>query len=182
MKISKTKSKHYPTRVTLSDGRVLNIPKQSAYKDDYLREHGCSIMAEKIALAFCGIIHTPGWLKKWHFRHTPARVKPKTTISAVDAGLDSIGKGRLRARYFRVVSEARIREAMRRGELVIMEQGPPGTKTIHTIALIPDKGRCYCASHGRCAEVNVKKIAKTATTSEKYRGMIVVRAVKGGKQ
>lgn len=175
MEIIKSKSKHYPQIAFLSDGTLLAIPKQSAYKDDYIRRHGCSIMAERIALQFAGIRKTPAWLKKWHAKHTPARVKPKTTVSAVADGLEQIGKGRLVAKYYRVASEARIRVAMEKGLVVILEQGPPGTKTIHTVCLIPDEGQCWCASHGKCVKVDIGKIAKTATTSEKYRGMITVK-------
>lgn len=178
MKIKTTKSEHYPVTVTLSDGRKLKIPRQAAFADEYIRKHGCSLVAEYIALEYIGVRRTLNQLKKWHFKNTPGYVHPKVTVWAVSAYLSNMWDVIAVTVYYRIVTAKRIRRAIEAGHLVIMEQGPPGTKVIHTVALIPDKGRCYCASHGKVVEVDINKIAKTATSNEKYRGMIIVKCRK----
>lgn len=175
MKIKKTKSEHYPVTAILSDGRKLKIPRQSAFSDEYIRKHGCSLVAEYIALEYIGVRRTLAQLKRWHFKHTKDYVEPKTTVWAVWVYLYNRLDVLASSVYYRIVTPVRIRRAIEAGHLVIMEQGPPGTKVIHTVALIPDKGRCYCASHGKVVEVDINKIAKTATNREKYRGMIIVK-------
>lgn len=175
MKTKKTNSKHYPVVAILSDGRKLKIPRQAAFSDEYIRRHGCSLVAEYIALEFIGAHRTLNQLKKWHFKNTPGYVHPKTTVWAVSVYLVNMWDVLANSVYYRVVTPLRIRRAIEAGHLVIMEQGPPGTKVIHTVALIPDKGHCYCASHGKVVEVDINKIAKTATNREKYRGMIIVK-------
>lgn len=175
MRIKKTNSAHYPVTAVLSDGRKLKIPRQAAFADEYIRKHGCSLVAEFIALEYIGARRTLHQLKRWNFKNTPNYVHPKTTVWAVWAYLSNMWDVLASSVYYRIVTPLRIRRAMEAGNMVIMEQGPPGTKVIHTIALIPDKGRCYCASHGKVVEVDVDKIAKTATNREKYRGMIIVK-------
>ena len=180
MKIEKRKSTKYPLEVTLSGGEKLIIPKQSKFSDDWLRHHGCSLMAEYIALQWLGIKHItvnhksvgiyPINLLKWHKEHTKDEVKTKVTVKGVAEGINELAKGKGSAKYYKRVTAKRISEAIKAGDVVIMEQKKP----IHTIILLPDHDGTFMASHGNVHKVSIKKIAKTATTNWKYRGMIVV--------
>ena len=171
MKIVKRSSKKYPLKVELDNGKKLIIPKQSAFSNDWLRHHGCSLVAEYIALQWLGIPKQwPIHLLKWHKKHTPNEIYAKVTLRGVEKGIDAIS-GKDAAKYYKKVTAGRIQKAMDKGHLVIMEQKNP----IHSIVLLPDKGDCYMASHGRVKRISVKEIAKTATSNSRYRGMIVVK-------
>ena len=184
MKIEKRKSTKYPLEVTLSGGEKLIIPKQSKFSDDWLRHHGCSLMAEYIALQWIGIKRItvnhkscgiyPINLLKWHEKHTADEVKTKVTVKGVTEGINEIAKGKGHAKYYKIVTAKRISNAIEAGDLVIMEQKKP----IHTIILLPDHDGTFMASHGKVEKVSIKKIAKTATSNRKYRGMVVVRKEK----
>lgn len=181
MKIIKRRNEKYPLKVKLSDGKKLIIPKQSKFTNEFLKKHGCSLMAEYIALQFIGIKKIrvgkkslgiyPINLLKWHKENTPGEIYAKVTVKGVSEGINKIGKGKGTAKYYKTVTAERIEKAIDAGNLVIMEQKDP----IHTIVLLPDKEGCFMASHGKVTKVSIAKITKTATTNERYRGMIVVK-------
>ena len=54
MRITKNKDKKYPLTATLSNGTKLKVPKQSKFDNSFLRCHGCSLMAEYLALQYIG--------------------------------------------------------------------------------------------------------------------------------
>ena len=50
MKQIKTKDKKYPLKIVLEDGTKITVPKQKNFSNAFLRKHGCSLMAEYVAL------------------------------------------------------------------------------------------------------------------------------------
>lgn len=171
MKIIKTKDKKYPLKIVLEDGTKITVPKQSKFSNAFLRKHGCSIMAEYVALQFCGVHRWPIDLYKWHKKHTKGDVKSKVTVRGVAKGIDALGKGKADATYYREVSASRMKEALSKGQAVIMEQKSP----IHSICIIPDGGENWLVNYGGVSKADVDKLAKTATTNKTYRGMVTVK-------
>lgn len=184
MEIIKRQSVKYPIMVRLDSGEELVIPKQSRFSNEWLRKHGCSLMAEYIALQYAGVKRIkvdgkrvgiyPINLLEWHKLHTPKEVKAKVTVRGVDEGLDALAKGKVRSHYYKKVTLARLAKALSDGDIVIMERKKP----IHTIVLLPDKEGVYVASHGEVKKAPLAKVAKSATTNFRYRGMIVIRKEK----
>lgn len=171
MKILKTKNKKYPLKITLSNGTKIKIPKQSEFSNIWLRHHGCSLMAEYVALQFLGIHKWPIRLLAWHRKHTPEDVRAKVTVNGVSKGINQLAKGKGSATYYKTPTADRINSALKAGHVVIMEQKNP----IHSITLIRDGGVNYIINYGKVMKVSVSEIAKTATTNETYRGMVVVK-------
>lgn len=176
MKKVKTKSKKYPL-ILKFDGHKIHVPKQSNFTNDFLRKHGCSLMAEYVALQFYGIYKYPIHLLKWHRKHTKGEVKAKVTVRGVSQGISRIGKGKCKGIYYPKVTEDRIKNALRNGYPVIMEQKDP----IHSICLLPDhqngKTDIYKVSYGNATKTTAGAMAKTATTNSTYRGMVIVKGV-----
>lgn len=174
MKKIKTNSKKYPLKIVIA-GCKITVPKQSEFSNKFLREHGCSIMAEYVALQWLGIHKWPIKLLGWHKKHTKSDIKSKVTLRGITKGIKKIGKKKGTATYHETVTADRIRKAMREGALVIMEQKNP----IHSIALIPERRKngytIYRVSYGKVNGVTAGGMADTATTNKTYRGMIVVK-------
>lgn len=174
MKQKKTGNEKYPLKVTLSSGETMIIPRQSKFDNEWLRKHGCSIMAEYIAMQWLGVKKVgkkkiyPIRLLKWHKKHTPELIGAKVLIKAIPEAVDKLSKGK--AKYYKTVTKKRMTEALDKGHLVIFEQKDP----IHTVILIPDEEGIYIASHGKVKETTVKKMMKTVLKSTKYRGMVEV--------
>lgn len=182
MKKIKNEDPKYPLTVTLSSGAEITIPKQSAFDDAWLRKHGCSLIAEYMAMQFLGVekIALPGgkkvkpWplhLLTWHKKYTPKEIYAKVTLRGVAEGLSILGGKKGSVIYSKYVTASRIRAALASGAIVIMERKDP----IHTITLVRDKEYVYRLNAGKAVKTTPEKAAKTATTSNRYRGMIIVR-------
>ena len=177
MKKVRTGNNKYPLKIYLTTGEVMLIPRQSQFDNDWLRRHGCSIMAEYIALQWLGVKKVgkkklwPVNLLKWHKKHTPNQIAAKLLIKAIPIAIKKLSKGS--AKYYKKVTKARMEAALKKGYLVIFEQKDP----IHTVILIPDDGKVYVASHGKVTKTTVNKMMQTVLKSTKYRGMVIVKKV-----
>lgn len=171
MKTKKTNNPKYPTVAILDDETELTIPRQSQFDNEWLRKHGCSLMAEFVALQFIGIHKWPIRLLEWHRVHTPEEIYAKVTVKGVSIGINELAKGKGTAVYYKTPTAERIQEATDQGHVVILEQGNP----IHTVTLLPDKKGIYCANAGTVRKTTAEAKAKKATTSKRYRGMVVVK-------
>lgn len=178
MKITKRKSAKYPIEITLTDGTKIIIPRQSQFGNDWLRKHGCSLMAEYIALQWLGVKTIPVNGKKrkpypinllrWHKKHTPDDIAAKVMLTGVAKGIDRLSDGD--GKYSKGTTLERMRTALDKGHIVIYERKDP----IHTVTLIPDDGKVWLANHGTVKETTTAKEIKKALKKTKYRGMIEV--------
>lgn len=174
MRSKKTDDPKYPREITLTDGTKILLPRQSKFTDPWLKAHGCSLVAEFEALQWLGVKkekHWPIYLKEWHFRNDSEDVYAKVTVKGVSKGIDILGKGKGSADYIKTPTEERIQDAIDAGHVVILEQGNP----IHTVTLLPDKKGIYVANAGTVRRTTAKAKAKKATTSKRYRGMVIVK-------
>ena len=125
-------------------------------------------MAEYLALQYLHKHIWPITLLRWHRKHNSEDVKAKVTVQGVSKGINHYKKGS--AYYDPTPTASEISKALQNG-VVILEQKNP----IHSVFLFRDKGVSYMANYGKVTKVNVSKIAKTATTSETYRGAVYVK-------
>lgn len=132
-------------------------------------------MAEYIAFQWLGVKRIKGRklypirLLEWHKKHTPELIAAKVLIKAIPKAVTKLTDGK--SKYYKVVTKARMTDALEKGKLVIFEQKDP----IHTVILLPDADGIYVASHGTVRKTTVEKMMKTALKSTKYRGMVVVK-------
>jgi hypothetical protein len=168
MEIIKTHDKKYPIIATLSDGTKIKVPKQSKFSNTWLRSHGCSLMAMYEALQFCGKHIYPLHLYQWFKEHDKSDIKAKVTVKGVAKGINYYKAGH--AKYDSTPTYEEIEKALKEGKAVILEQKNP----IHTIFLIQDAGINYIINYGAVKKVNIKRIAKTATSNKTYKGMVIV--------
>lgn len=180
MKVYKTGDKKYPIKITLSNRRQAKVPLQKKFDNAFLRNHGCSIMAEYVALQICGVKKIgkktlyPIHIYDWHKKNTPKAVKSKVTLKGVATGINKIGKGKCNAKYYSMPNAEIMKKTMKAGAVVIMELGNP----IHSITMVYDSGKYWRIDYGKCRKVNVDKMAKKATKNSTYRGMVIVTKVK----
>ncbi len=169
MKITKTKNKKYPFKVALSDGTVLKVPKQANFDNAFLRCHGCSIMAEYMALQYLKKHIWPITILRWHRKSDQEDIKSKVTLRGVEKGINHYKPGA--AKYDPEPTAPKIRYYLRTGHVIILEQKDP----IHSVFIFHDDGHNYMATYGKVKRINVDKISKTATANKTYRGMVIVK-------
>ena len=176
MKLIKTHDYKYPNNAVLEDGTEILLARQSRFTDPWLKAHGCSLVAEFEALQWLGVKKKwwPIYLEEWHRNNTPEDVLKKVTLLGVTKGINVKGKGKGEATYYKTVTEKRVREALDSGAFVIYERKSP----IHSLCLIKDAGQVYKLNAGTARKSSAAYAARTATTSKRYGGMIIVRRVK----
>ena len=171
MDIIKTKKKKFPYKVRFNNGRESWIPSQHRFKTEYIREHGCSIVAFYIALRYLGRKKTMGTLLRYMRKHLSKYVSAKLTIKGVSVGINQIMKEDC-AVYYPKPDHDLIIQCLKNDRLILIETGNP----IHTNVLIRGSGdKYYNISDGKVTEVDVGHIISRATTSNVYRGCVIVR-------
>lgn len=178
IKTYKRKDPKYPLRVKFTRGKKVRnmiVPDQHKFKTDFLRDHGCSIMAEYVALQWCGInIYKPTTLLKLHRKHTKADIKAKVTIK----GVYHLMRDLLPFADITYKSSANLstlKKQLSAGKLVLFEEGDP----IHTVVLLKAGGAYWRITNGHCNEISFDEEAKRATKSKTYAGIVIVGSVEG---
>ena len=142
MKISKTTEKKYPLIVTLSNGTKLTVPKQKNFDNAFLRCHGCSLMAEYLALQYLGKHVYPLHLLDWHRAEDKENIKAKVTLKGVTKGINHFKPNH--ATYVSKPTAGKMNYALFNGSAIILEQKNP----IHSIFIFRDGGCDYMISSG----------------------------------
>lgn len=169
MKITKTTEKKYPLKVTLANGTVLRVPCQKYFDNEFLRCHGCSLMAEYLALQYLGYHKYPLHLLQWHRTHDKEDIKLKVTLKGVTKGINHFKKGH--ATYIDKPTVGKANYALLNGGCIILEHKNP----IHTVFIFRDNGIDYIVSYGKVSKVNITRTMKKKSTNKTYRGMVIVK-------
>lgn len=169
MKTIKTTEKKYPLKIILSNGTVLKVPKQSKFDNAFLRCHGCSLMAEYLALQYVHKHVYPLHLLQWHRANDKEDIKIKVTLKGVTKGINHYRPGR--ATYVPTPTASKAKLALTSGAVIILEHRNP----IHTVFIFRDKGMDYIVSYGKVKKVNITSTVAKATTNKTYKGMVIVK-------
>lgn len=169
MKTIKTKNKKYPLIVTLTNGKRMKVPCQKYFDNAFLRCHGCSLMAEYLALQYLGFHRYPLRLLEWHRANDKEDIKAKVTLKGVTKGINHFKPGK--AKYVSAPTAGKMNYFLYNGAVIIMEQKNP----IHSIFIFRDSGFDYMISYGKVKRINLLRIIETATTNKTYRGMVIVK-------
>ena len=171
MKITKTKKKKFPYKVTFNNGRESWVPSQHRFKNEYVKDHGCSLVAFYIALRYLGRKKRMGTLLRYSRKHLSKYISAKLTIKGVAAGINRI-MGEDCAVYYPKPNLKLIKQCLDNDRLILLETTDP----VHTNVLIRGSGdKYYNISDGKVSEVDVGHIVSRATTSNVYRGCVIVR-------
>lgn len=183
MKTTKQKDPRYPIKVTFSNGRWLQLVKQSKLKKgSCLYRSGCSIISEYEALQWLGKHNKevmPSYLLEWHRKHTPQLIKGKLTMRGVEKGIAHFGKGLCTMKFYKPeqITLELVKKLLKAGCLIIFEHKAP-----HTFLLAYDDGKFWLLDKGKCRvthslPVLVKRKNKTKT----YGGMLALTPTEKGK-
>ena len=169
MKITKTVEKKYPLRIILSNGTVFKVPKQSKFDNAFLRCHGCSLMAEYLALQYVHKHVYPLHLLQWHRAHDKEDIKAKVTLKGVTKGINHYRPGR--ATYVSTPTANKAKLVLASGACLILEHRNP----IHSVFIVRDKGVDYLISYGKVKKVDINQTVAKATKNKTYKGMVIVK-------
>ena len=167
---NKNSKKKYPWRIILDNKRYIPVPSQYNFKSDFIRTHGCSLVAFYMALRYKGI--KKNMQQVLQYARRKLKCGAKYPLTEIARGINMICPGKP-AVYHKSMSNDRIEAHLKKGHMILFEEGDP----IHTVVLLVDSktGKIWRFSDGKKSVVTVKKENARRCTNEKYKGVIVVK-------
>lgn len=167
---NKKSKKKFPWKIVLDNGRVIPVPSQYDFKSDFIRTHGCSLVAFYMALRYKGI--KKNMQQCLAYCRRKLKCGAKYPLTEVCKGINSICPGKP-AIYYKSLTDAQLEAKLERGYMVLFEEGSP----IHTVVLLKDNrtDKVWRFSDGRKNVTTAEKENKKKCTNEKYRGIVIVK-------
>lgn len=168
-KDKKTK-KRFPWRVILDNGRIIPVPSQHNFKTDFIKRHGCSLVAFYMALRYKGV--KKNMQQTLRYARRKLKCGAKYPLTEIVKGINQICPGKP-AVYHKSLTNAQLESKLKRGYMAVFEEGSP----IHTVVLLMDKrtGEIWRFSDGHKNTTTVEKENAKKCTNTKYKGIIVVK-------
>ncbi len=168
-KDKKTK-KRFPWRVILDNGRIIPVPSQHNFKTDFIKRHGCSLVAFYMALRYKGV--KKNMQQTLRYARRKLKCGAKYPLTEIVKGINQICPGKP-AVYHKSLTNAQLEAKLKRGYMAVFEEGSP----IHTVVLLMDKrtGEIWRFSDGHKNTTTVEKENAKKCTNTKYKGIIVVK-------
>ena len=160
----------FPNRIYLDNGRIIPVPSQYKFKSDYIRTHGCSLVAFYMSLRFLGIKKSMSWCKKYMDKNHGLNGHAKFSLRQVASAINEIDSS-TPAIFKRSPSAATIRSNLKRGNMVLFEEKSP----IHTAVLLWNGTKVKRFSNGGYKNVTVTQEVSKRCGDAYYGGCIIVR-------
>lgn len=167
---NKNSKKKFPWRIVLDNGRQIPVPSQQDFKGDFIRRHGCSLVAFYMALRFRGV--KKNMQQCLQYARKKLNCSAKYPLTEVTKGINMICPGKP-AICHKSMSNDRIEAYLKKGHMILFEEGSP----IHTVVLLRDSktGKIWRFSDGCKNVTTVEKENARKCTNKKYQGVVVVK-------
>lgn len=154
----------------MDNGRKIPVPSQYNFKSDFIRRHGCSLVAFYMALRFRGV--KKNMQQVLQYARKKLKCGAKYPLTEIVKGINLICPGKP-AVYYKFLTNEQLKRKLKKGYMVLFEEGGP----IHTVVLLRDSktGKIWRFSDGKKSVVTVEKENVRRCTNEKYKGIIVVK-------
>ena len=167
---NKKSKKKFPWRIILNNGRSIPVPSQHDFKNDFIRNHGCSLVAFYMSLRFKGI--KKNMQQCLQYAHRRLKCGAKYSLKEIAKGINRICPDKP-AKYRETLSNDQLEKKLKKGYMILFEEGSP----IHTIVMLYDKkeDKIWKFSDGHKSVTTVEKENKKKCTSKNYKGIVIVK-------
>lgn len=167
---NRKRKKKFPWRIVLDNGRQISVPSQYNFKSDFIRTHGCSLVAFYMALRYKGI--KKNMQQCLAYCRKKLKRGAKYPLTEIARGINMICPGKP-AVYHKSMSNDKLEVHLKKGHMILFEEGSP----IHTVVLLRDlkTGKVWRFSDGCKNVTTVEKENKKKCTNEKYKGIVIVK-------
>lgn len=167
---NKKSKKRFPYRIILDSGRAIPVPSQHNFKSDFIRRHGCSLVAFYMALRFRGV--KKNMQQCLSYARKKLKCRAKYPLTEIARGINLICPGKP-ATYHKSLTTEQLNAKLKKGYMVLFEESGP----IHTVILLRDSktGKVYRFSDGKKNIVTVETENKKKCMNENYRGIVIVK-------
>ena len=167
---NKKSKKKSPLRIILDSGRKIPVPSQHDFKDSFIRNHGCSLVAFYMALRFRGKKKNVHQCLDYARKHL--KCSAKYSLKELCKGINQIcSKGS--AVYKTSLTNEQLMSHLKKGQMVLFEERNP----IHTVVLLYDanKKQVLRFSDGKKNVTTAAKENAKRCTSNNYKGIVIVK-------
>lgn len=175
MKVKKNINKRlkvkYPYKIYLDNGRVVPVPSQHKFSDNYINKHGCSLVAFYMGIRFLGVKKNLIWCKKYLDKNYGLHGHAKYNLSQINGALNKIVSGK-RSKFYKEISEKTLRKVLKEGNLVLFEEKSP----IHTAVLLWNGKNVLRFSDGSYKKVPIDSELDKRCKDSYYGGCIVIKS------
>lgn len=170
MNKKKKSKKKFPFRIVLDNKRIIPVPSQHNFKTDFIKRHGCSLVAFYVALRYKGV--KKNMQQCLAYCRKKLKCGAKYPLTEIAKGINQICPGKP-ATYYKTLTNAQIESHLKKGHMILFEEGNP----IHTVVLLRDSktGKIWRFSDGAKNTTTASKENARKCTNEKYRGVIVIK-------
>lgn len=167
---NKKSKKKFPWRIILQNGRVIPVPSQHNFKNNFIQHHGCSLVGFYMALRFRGA--KKNMQQVLQYARKKLKCEAKYPLTEIVRGINMICSGKP-AIYHKSMTDKQLKAHLQKGCMVLFEENNP----IHTVVLLRNSktGKNYRFSDGKKSITTVAKENKKKCTNEKYRGIVIVK-------
>lgn len=167
---NRNSKKKFPWRIVLDNGRQIPVPSQYNFKSDFIRKHGCSLVAFYMALRYKSV--KKNMQQVLQYARKKLKCGAKYPLAEIARGINMICPGKP-AVYHKSISDKQLKAHLDKGCMILFEEGNP----IHTVVLLRDSktGKIYRFSDGKKNVTTVEKENKKKCTNEKYRGIVIIK-------
>lgn len=167
---NKKSKKKFPLRIILDSGRKIPVPSQYDFKDSFIRNHGCSLVAFYMALRFRGKKKNMHQCLDYAKKHL--KCGAKYSLKELCKGINQICcKGS--AVYKTSLTDEQLMSHLKKGQMVLFEERSP----IHTVVLLynANKKQVLRFSDGKKNVTTAAKENAKRCTSNNYKGIVIVK-------
>lgn len=167
---NKKSKKKFPLRIILDSGRKIPVPSQYDFKDSFIRNHGCSLVAFYMALRFRGKKKNVHQCLDYAKKHL--KCGAKYSLKELCKGINQICcKGS--AVYKTSLTDEQLMSHLKKGQMVLFEERSP----IHTVVLLynANKKQVLRFSDGKKNVTTAAKENAKRCTSNNYKGIVIVK-------
>ena len=149
--------------------KVIKIPNQSNFKNSYIKNHGCSLVAFYMAQKFIGKNKTVRNCLNYLEKHRNLREYSKYSLFDIYDSLNELKEGC--AKYSSDYDNLKIKSFLKSGGMILFEENDP----IHTSVLLQKGNKILRISNGYYKVVNIGKLNKCK--NKHYKGVVYVKNV-----
>lgn len=167
---NRNNKKKFPWRIILDNKRSLPVPSQYNFKSDFIRRHGCSLVAFYMALRFSGCKKSVKNCKSYLDKNIGLKGRSKYNLQKITTAINKILSGSP-VTFKKSPSKEAIKKVLKRGDMVLFEERDP----IHTVVLLQYGKNIIRFSDGKYKRVTVDQEVAKRCRDNYYGGCIFVK-------
>lgn len=164
------RKKKYPYKIKFSGGKVVPLPSQYDFNDNYIQSKGCIIAAFYMALRFVSVkksmVQCLKYLQDNYSKGNHKNYNLEIACKAINRLAPDTP-----AKFYKKITKEKMKKALKAGHMILFTERNP----IHTAVLMWNGKKVVRFSNGKYKTVTVAQEIRKRCSDSWYGGCVVVR-------